>query len=71
MEYSDNGLGLDLKKIGKRLFALNQTFHQNKERKGLGLFMIKSQIESTGGIIRAEGKENKGLTFMIEFAPQN
>jgi K+-sensing histidine kinase KdpD len=65
LEFSDNGLGLDLKKIGKKLFGLNQTFHQNDERKGLGLFTL---IESKGGKIRAESEENKGVKFIIEFA---
>lgn len=68
LEYSDNGLGLDLKKIGKKLFGLNQTFHQNTDRKGLGLFMIKSQIESKGGKISAVSRENEGMKFIIEFA---
>ncbi|MEP6594475.1 MAG: hybrid sensor histidine kinase/response regulator [Ginsengibacter sp.] len=68
LEFEDNGLGLDIKKFGKKLFGLNQTFHQNKERKGFGLFMIKSQIESKGGKIRAESKETNGIRFIIEFA---
>lgn len=68
LEYSDNGLGLDIKKIGKKLFGLNQTFHQNTDRKGLGLFMIKNQIESKGGKIKAVSKENEGIKFIIEFA---
>ncbi|MEO7045970.1 MAG: hybrid sensor histidine kinase/response regulator, partial [Ferruginibacter sp.] len=70
LEYTDNGLGLDIKKFGKKLFGLNQTFHQNKERKGLGLFMIKNQIEAQGGKIKAESKENEGMKFIIEFARQ-
>jgi signal transduction histidine kinase len=68
LEYTDNGLGLNIKKFGKQLFGLNQTFHQNNERKGLGLFMIKNQIEGKGGKIKAESKENEGMRFIIEFA---
>lgn len=68
LEYFDNGIGLDIKKFGKKLFGLNQTFHQNTDRKGMGLFMIKSQIDSKGGNIRAESKEDEGIKFIIEFA---
>ncbi|MEO8765390.1 MAG: hybrid sensor histidine kinase/response regulator [Ginsengibacter sp.] len=68
LEFSDNGLGLNMKKFGEKLFGLNQTFHNNASKKGLGLFMIKKQIESEGGTIRANSKENEGLRFIIEFA---
>jgi len=68
MEYADNGLGLDMKKYGNKIFKLNHTFHNDKESKGLGLFMIKSQIEARGGKICAESEENKGMKFIIKFA---
>ncbi|MEO6219591.1 MAG: hybrid sensor histidine kinase/response regulator [Ginsengibacter sp.] len=68
MEYADNGLGLDMKKYGDKIFRLNQTFHNDKESKGLGLFMIKNQIEAKGGRIWAESEENKGIKFIIKFA---
>ena len=67
MEYTDNGLGLDMKKYGNKIFRLNQTFHNDKESKGLGLFMIKNQIEAKGGKIWAESEENKGMKFIIKF----
>jgi K+-sensing histidine kinase KdpD len=68
MEYTDNGLGLDMKKHGDKIFRLNQTFHNDKESKGLGLFMIKNQIEANGGKICVESEENKGIKFTIKFA---
>ena len=68
MEYTDNGLGLNMKKHGNKIFRLNQTFHKDKESKGLGLFMIKNQIEAKGGKIWAESEENKGMKFIIKFA---
>ncbi len=70
LEFSDNGSGIDLQKNENTLFGLNQTFHQNTDKKGLGLFMIKTQIESRGGTIRAESKKEEGLKFIIEFAVQ-
>jgi K+-sensing histidine kinase KdpD len=68
MEYTDNGLGLDMKKYGNKIFRLNQTFHNDKQSKGLGLFMIKNQIEAKGGKIWAESEENKGMKFIVKFA---
>lgn len=67
MEVSDNGIGIDLKKNGDKIFNMNQTFHQNKDAKGLGLYMTKTQIESLGGTISVESTENKGSIFTIQF----
>jgi PAS domain S-box-containing protein len=62
---TDNGLGIDLKKNGHKLFGLNNTFHRHPESKGVGLFMIKTQIEAIGGSILVESDVNKGTTFKI------
>lgn len=61
----DNGLGIDLKKHGHKLFGLNNTFHRHPDSKGVGLFMTKTQIESVGGKITVESEVNKGTTFKI------
>ena len=41
----DNGLGIDLKKHGHKLFGMYKTFHGNSDAIGLGLFMTKSKIK--------------------------
>jgi len=61
----DNGLGIDLKKHGHKLFGLNNTFHRHPDSKGVGLFMTKTQIESVGGKITVESEVDKGTTFKI------
>jgi PAS domain S-box-containing protein len=61
----DNGLGINLKKHGHRLFGLNNTFHRHPDSKGVGLFMTKTQIEAVGGSITVESEVNKGTTFKI------
>lgn len=63
----DNGLGIDLKKHGHKLFGLNKTFHRNSNAKGLGLFITKTQVEALGGSISAESEVNNGTTFKIIF----
>jgi PAS domain S-box-containing protein len=63
----DNGLGIDLKKHGTKLFGLNKTFHRHAESKGIGLFITKTQVEAMGGSISAESEVDKGTTFTVIF----
>jgi signal transduction histidine kinase len=66
--FSDNGMGIDLKKSGDLIFGLYKRFHSNAEGKGLGLFMVKTQVEALGGKISVQSLENVGTEFKIEFA---
>jgi len=63
---SDNGLGMDLFKIGDKLFGFYKRFHPHIEGKGLGLFITKTQIELMGGSIRVESTAGIGSTFIID-----
>jgi PAS domain S-box-containing protein len=67
LRVQDNGLGIDLEQFGKKLFGLHKTFHENKEARGVGLFLTKTQIETLGGSIKAESVVNEGTTFIIQF----
>jgi PAS domain S-box-containing protein len=67
LEVQDNGLGINLARYGHHLFKLRKTFHRHPESRGVGLFMIKNQIEAMGGEIGIESKENVGSTFYINF----
>jgi sensor histidine kinase regulating citrate/malate metabolism len=49
------------------LFKLRKTFHENAESRGVGLFLIKTQIETMGGEINISSEENVGTTFVINF----
>lgn len=62
---SDNGLGIDLEKYGDDIFGLYKTFHHNDDAEGVGLYLIKNQIESFGGTITVKSKVNEGTTFTI------
>ncbi|UYQ94727.1 PAS domain S-box protein [Chitinophaga horti] len=66
----DNGVGIDLDRYGHKLFGFRKTFHKNKDAKGIGLFITKSQIEAMGGNILAESKPGKGTKFIITFRPE-
>lgn len=64
----DNGQGIDLKKFGDKLFGLHKTFHDHQEARGVGLFLVKTQIEALGGTISVESEVDKGTTFTITFS---
>jgi len=66
--FKDNGLGIDLKKKGDQIFGLYKRFHmESAEGKGMGLFMVKTQVETLGGRISVESEVNVGTQFKIEF----
>lgn len=61
----DNGIGIDLEKYGNDIFGLYKTFHHNEDAEGVGLYLIKNQIESFGGTIEVDSEVNVGTTFTI------
>lgn len=63
--FSDNGLGLDLKKYGDKMFGLYARFHENIGGKGIGLYMVKTQIESMGGTISVKSVVGEGTEFTV------
>jgi signal transduction histidine kinase len=67
LHFSDNGMGIDLKKFGDKLFGLYQRFHSEIEGKGMGLYIIKSQVEAMGGKIEVDSIPNQGTSFRIYF----
>ena len=71
IEVKDNGLGLDLKKYGNKLFKLRKTFHNHPDAKGFGLFITKTQIESMNGKIIARSTFGKGSTFIVKLCKTN
>lgn len=65
LEYSDNGLGIDLDRYGDRIFGLYQRFHSHVEGKGLGLYLVREQIRAHDGNLTIESKVGEGTTFQI------
>ena len=62
---SDNGKGIDLEKFGKDIFGLYKTFHQNEDAEGVGLYLVRNQVEAFGGTISIDSKIDVGTTFKI------
>lgn len=64
---SDNGIGIDMERYGNKLFGMYKTFHNNKDARGIGLYITKNQIEAMGGSIQAESEVDKGSIFSVYF----
>ena len=64
---SDNGLGINLEKHGKKLFGMYKTFHEHKDAKGIGLYITKNQIDAMNGKVEVTSEVGKGTEFKIFF----
>lgn len=62
---SDNGLGIDLSRYRDHLFGMYKTFHINPEARGMGLFIVKNQVEALGGSIDVNSTPGEGSTFKV------
>jgi len=67
LEVKDNGLGIDLVKFGDNLFKMHKRFHDHVEGKGLGLYLVKQQVEAMNGEITAKSKPETGTVFHMRF----
>ncbi|MEM9339206.1 MAG: PAS domain S-box protein [Bacteroidota bacterium] len=67
LSVSDNGLGIDLERHGKKIFGMYKTFHRKKDSRGIGLFISKNQAEAMGGKIEVESSVDVGTSFHIYF----
>jgi len=65
--FKDNGIGIDLNMNGDKIFGMYKTFNGNADAKGMGLFLIKTQIEALGGKIEVESIFNQSTTFKVFF----
>ena len=65
--FEDNGIGLDVERHKTKIFGLYQRFHDRPNSKGMGLYLVKSQIESLGGSIDIESKIDVGTKFILKF----
>jgi signal transduction histidine kinase len=63
---SDNGVGIPKKHLNK-IFNFYSRFHFHVGGKGLGLFLVNSQVMAMGGIVKVKSKINEGTTFKIYF----
>ena len=64
--FRDNGMGMDLTKSGNEVFDVYKRFHIGaSEKKGMGLFMVKTHVETLGGKISVSSEVGEGTEFKI------
>ena len=63
--FSDNGTGIDMAVNGSKLFGLYNRFDTSKEGSGIGLYIVKTQVEALHGQIEVSSEVNVGTTFKI------
>jgi PAS domain S-box-containing protein len=68
LEFTDNGLGIDLERFGDDVFGLYKRFHSGIEGKGMGLYMVKVQVEQLNGTVAVDSEVGVGTTFTIRLA---
>lgn len=66
-EFSDNGIGMDMARVKDRIFGLYQRFHDRSDSKGIGLYLVHTQVTALGAKISVESKVNEGTKFVITF----
>jgi signal transduction histidine kinase len=71
IEFSDNGIGIDLESHGKDMFKLYKRFHPGVHGKGVGLYLVRMQVESMGGNISVDSTPGAGTTFKMIFRKMN
>ncbi|MEE1962098.1 PAS domain-containing sensor histidine kinase [Allomuricauda taeanensis] len=72
LKVSDNGIGMELSPEKERkIFNMYGRLSGATEGKGLGLYLVKTQVEAMNGKIGVESEKEVGTTFTIHFEKQH
>lgn len=63
----DNGIGIDMEQYGDEIFNLYKRFNDQTDGRGMGLFLVKSQVNVLGGSIEVRSELGVGSEFLIRF----
>lgn len=67
LKVSDNGIGINMQQHGDKIFGLYRRFHDHVQGKGMGLFLVKTQVIVLGGSIHLLSEEDVGTCITIRF----
>src|SRR5690554_3140096 len=67
LSVEDNGIGMDFDDVKNDLFKPFKRLTSGGEGKGLGLHLIRSMVEKTGGKIEVDSEEGRGSKFYVYF----
>lgn len=65
LEVKDNGIGFDAEKYSRKVLGLFRRLHTHVEGKGIGMYIVKSILDTHGGRIEVKSKPGEGATFYI------
>ena len=65
IHFKDYGIGIDLNRYGKSIFGLYKRFQLNIEGRGIGLYLVKSQVDFLGGDIEIKSELYEWTEFII------
>jgi signal transduction histidine kinase len=69
VEVSDQGIGIPAEAIPnlfQRFYRAQSAVERGIAGTGLGLYMVKEGLETCGGTIEVESKENQGARFVVK-----
>ena len=66
LSFTDNGIGMDMSVITpEKMFKMFQRFNSSTEGRGLGLYLVKSQVDMLKGSIEVKSAIGVGTEFII------
>ena len=71
IDVEDNGLGIDTETHKENLFGLYKRFHAHVDGRGLGLYLVKTQVTALGGKIEVKSQKGLGSIFSVQIKIAN
>ncbi len=65
LSFKDNGIGIDLNRMGDKLFKPFQQISSNADGLGIGLHIIDNMVRKNGGYIDVESQPGAGTKFTV------
>lgn len=67
VEFIDNSEGIDMSQYEDKIFQPFIRLQPTDSGSGIGLYIVKRQIESMNGTIELESEKGKGCRFIMSF----